>query len=638
MASTGYGRISTINRIPYYKGSSSRSSRSYRGVKVKAVAADISTRLAKAQDAQMLNAYNAGTISSDTYLAYLSNRISTTSDPTYNAELTKQMQNIVTNGNEKTLTDGYAAGTTTAAQVADYYKNKLTGIDMGNPLYAETQAQIAKWGAQATKDAYSAQEAVLQSNYDAATGNKLPAAQALLDYNLQMLPQMQKGTAEYNSTITKIGQLQGEVKTLTNQQNLLQAEAKISDIYTSNSSQDLSAKSQMYAQLRDAAAQMGDITNYYKYDTLANTYADRATAAQTKEQSQQVSKAIQQVHLDYIAGKIDGATAQSQLEQISIAADGIGDTSGVLLAHDLYNTIDSNLAHGVVYGSQGGFGKTKGGSGGSDNQLFDLSTGQPVGGISTSSASNSSSGSAYAGGVPASKLTSPTTFTNGNTSLVNDVLRGAGVINAPQSVIDMINQHSQQGATMAQLVDEVRTLKIGTGDGYQAIADQQKANQTIINSNLSLGYDPTNGLPYTTQTFQTDMLATNVVAAHNYTAWQQFATANPNYKININGTNTKMSTLAPKIDTILNGTTTVDPATGLTKSDKAGLLDSIQTLSSPNTNLVVVENPSAPGTYMVQTKADFKLAQGQLNALSYVQDENGVYHYVNVPKPIQTQW
>ncbi|MHB8544781.1 MAG: hypothetical protein ACYC9S_12405, partial [Leptospirales bacterium] len=277
MSSTGYGRISTINRIPYYKGSSSRSSRSYRGVRVRAVATDISTRLAKAQDSQMLNQYNAGSISADQYLAYLSNRISTTSDPTYNAELTKQMQSIVTTGNEKTLTDGYAAGTTTAGQVADYYKNKLSGIDMGNPLYAATQAAINKWDNQATKDAYSSQEAVLQSNYDAAVGNKLPAAQALLDYNLQTLPQMQKGSAEYNATVTKIGQLQGTVKTLTNQDNLLQAEAKISGMYTSNSSQDLSAKSQMYGQLRDAAAQMGDITNYYKYDTLANTYADRAT-------------------------------------------------------------------------------------------------------------------------------------------------------------------------------------------------------------------------------------------------------------------------------------------------------------------------------------------------------------------------
>ena len=603
MATTGYGRISSINRIPYYKGSSSRSSRTYRGVKTKSVVSDITTRMAKAQDMQMANQYAAGQISLDSYLAYLSNRVATTSDPTYNAQLTKTMQDLVTGSNEKTLTDGYAAGTVTAGQVADYFKNKLTGIDPNNPLYAQTQDQVAKWENTATKDAYAAQEAILQGNYDSAD-NKLPAAQALLDYNLQMLPQLQKGSQEYNAVIQKVGSLQSEVKKLTNEQNLLSAEDKISQMYPRNTSQDLSAKSQLYAQLRDQAAANGDITNYYKYDQMANSYTDRAQAALTKEQGQQISDAIRQVHADYISGKIDGATAQAQLQEISLAADGVGNTSGVLLAHDLYNTIQSNLEHGVIYGADNGFGKTKGG-GGSAGDWFDLSTGTPLAGVSSTVSSGKSGGTGSTSGIPGKSAVSsmPTGAQPG--SFLDSILSAAHVTNPSQDILNQLSIAYEQGATFGELVDQLRVLKVGTGDGWKALSDVQKANSEKLNSALSLGYDPTTGLPFTTQEFQQATLSGATALAMSYSQWQSLISTNPNYKISINGSNTKIGTLADTVDKVLNGSTKIDPATGLETKDTPGLLDTITNLSNNNGDNIVVENPKAPGTYLFQNKAAY---------------------------------
>lgn len=627
MSSTGYGRTSSINRIPYYTGSSRSKGRTYRGVRTGKMVADMSSRLAKAQDTQMKNDFNNGNLSADQYNAYLTNRIAQTSDPTYRVTLTQELQNVVTGTNESQMLDGYNSGQVSADQVKAYYESKLAGLTPDNPEYSKTQAAIAKWDNTATTDAYKAQEAVLKSNESAAT-DQLPAAQKLLDFYVQYLQKLQPNSPEYNTTVQAIGTYQAKVRQMTFQQNLLKAEDKISQTYNKNTPEDWAAKAQLYQQLRDQAAQEGDTTNYYKYDEMANNATDAATKAQQTVNTKKVTDAINQVRNDYISGKIDGYTAQSQLQDIAYAADGVGDVTGSTLAHDMFNTVQNDINRGVTYGGNNGFGKTKGGAGG-DTGWYDLSGGTPITGSVAKAVNSIGSTTSTA----TSKSSTGTPSSSGD--LLSQLLTAAKVSNPTQAVIAELNNASSNGATFQDMVNILRVKKIGTGDGYKAIQDIQKSTAQTLNNALHLGYDPTTGLPFTIDGqngYRAQLLATNTELAQKYTEWQNYIAANPKAKISLNGKNVEVGTLADNIDKTLNGTTKIDPTTGFEVKDTPGLLDSIATLSSPNNDLVVVEDPKNPGQFISASKANFEAQNGTL-ASKYIQDENGVWHLVNNPTP-----
>lgn len=654
MASTGFGRMTRGNRIPYYK---LRSSRTYRGVKTGRMVADMSTRLAKAQDTQMKNEYQAGTISLDQYNAYLAQRIGQTSDPVYRNQLTTEVQNNTTAAQEGDMINQYNAGNISGAEVANYYQSKLAGLNPDNPLYSKTQADVTKWNRTASKDSYKLQEATLKEQY-MASQDKLGPAQKLLDYNIHFLQTLSPQDPEYETTLQNIGTYQQEVQKLTSQQQLLAAEDQIAKTYNKGTPEDLTAKSQMYAALRDQAAQSGDIPNYYKYDRLAQDSQQQAQTALTHEQTKQITTEMNQIHADYLSGKIDGATAQGLAQQVSDQADQIGDPSGIIVAHDFYNKIQNDIAHGVQYGADNGFGKVKGGSGGGDTGWFDGSTGLPVsggyGGGSTGGGSGSSRGGSGSstsstqvtkGSQTISQASSTTSLTTVTPTDVQAVFTAAKYLNPSPELVANTKQQLESGVSPATAVIYTRALKVGTGDGWQALQQAQQHDTKELNTNLSQGYDPISGQAFGPGDYWAALRANDSSYAPLYASWQNVAENNPKMKISINGKNTTVGSLADNIDKTLNGTTKTDPETGLVTKDSPGMLDIIGKIPDPQTdpqgfqnfiqNNPIVEDAKHPGTFMPVDKAAFEQTNGSLST-NYLQDQQGVYHYINQPKPIPT--
>ena len=633
MATTGFGRVSSINRIPYYQRS--KSTRTYKGVKTGRMVADIQNRMQKAQDSSMKLQFQNGTLSSDQYVAYLTQRIAQTADPTYRETLTQELQNNVTSEQEKALTDGYSSGIYSAGQVADYYKNKMAGMDPNSPEYTITQSAYQKYNNLSTTDAYNVQHALLQQEYNGAA-DKLPAAQKMLDFLVQYSQTIPQNSPEYATVLDQIGTYQSEVRKLTFQQQLDQSQAKIESTYGKDTPENWNAKAQLYQQLRDAAAQQGDITNYYKYDRLASDAQTSMQKAQTAQTTKQIHQVLSDIKDQYMSGQISGDQAQQMIMQVADTADQNGDSAGAVTARMLFDTVQNDINKGVSYGGDNGFGKVKGGSG--SGGVYDLSTGTIIGG---SVSGGSSSSSANSGSAPSKATTalvnkvSNIASSNPSSITLDSVLSAAGATNPPQAIIDQLNNAKASGASFQDLVNIVRVNKVGTGDGWQALQDVQKQTAQTLNSALQQGIDPTTGLPFTIDDFKAGMLANNQALAAHYSQWQQVISANPNVKIKINGKNVQLGTLSDNVDTILNGKSTIDPLTGLEKKDTPGLVDSIATLSNPNSDIIAVEDPAHPGTYLLQSKVAFEQANGTL-ASQYIQDEAGVYHKINEPKPTAT--